>query len=375
MIQKKQTKPVVALLAAIIGAVLLLSATRYGLASDEVLAPALFSLSEPSDSSPTTDAPNSSPTNTPFNTITKVVAFGDSITRGYAGVQPYPAKLAGMVSSCHTVVNSGVSGERTGTGINRINTVLSNQKPQFILIMEGANDAFWGVSPATVKFNLGLMVDRARAKGARPILSTITPNTRNPGVTASIPNAYNPQIKTLASQKSVTLVDNYAALAPNWANLSLEGLHPNDAGSQLIAQRFSAALSCSDSGSGGGGCFIATAAFGSAVEPQVERLKRFRDQYLLPHKAGRFLVGIYYQYSPPVAQYISSRDNLKAAVRLALYPLLGFSYLVLEASLLEQLAVIFMVVGGAGFALWMFSRWWTGKRAARSAQPGLDTVR
>ena len=75
-----------------------------------------------------------------------------------------------------------------------------------------------------------------------------------------------------------------------------------------------------DSG-GGGGCFIATAAYGSYLHPKVNVLKSFRDKYLLTNWAGKYFVGIYYKYSPPVADYISKHDLLRTITRWALTPI------------------------------------------------------
>jgi hypothetical protein len=78
-------------------------------------------------------------------------------------------------------------------------------------------------------------------------------------------------------------------------------------------------------GSGGGGsCFIATAAFGSGMDPYVLELKRFRDDFLLKSKVGRCFVEIYYRYSPPVADFIRDREALRCLVRMALYPVVYF---------------------------------------------------
>jgi hypothetical protein len=42
--------------------------------------------------------------------------------------------------------------------------------------------------------------------------------------------------------------------------------------------------------SGGGGCFIATAAFGSKYENHVQLLRRFRDLYPMSNRIGRIFV-------------------------------------------------------------------------------------
>ena len=68
-----------------------------------------------------------------------------------------------------------------------------------------------------------------------------------------------------------------------------------------------------------GGCFIATAAYGS-LDPDVEVLRRFRDDRLLTNFAGRALVSLYYTISPPVANIIRSYEPLRTAVRFTLIP-------------------------------------------------------
>jgi hypothetical protein len=78
---------------------------------------------------------------------------------------------------------------------------------------------------------------------------------------------------------------------------------------------------------GGGGCFIATAAYGSHLDPHVEVLRRFRDDVLLTNAPGRAFVEFYYASSPPVADYIRRSEPLRAAVRAALTPVVyGLAY-------------------------------------------------
>lgn len=74
--------------------------------------------------------------------------------------------------------------------------------------------------------------------------------------------------------------------------------------------------------SSSGGCFIATAAFGSYLHPKVKLLREFRDNWLLTNSPGKVFVSFYYRCSPPVADFIAEREWLKGSVRLLLLPLI-----------------------------------------------------
>jgi hypothetical protein len=71
-------------------------------------------------------------------------------------------------------------------------------------------------------------------------------------------------------------------------------------------------------------CFIATAAFGTALEGKIDALRSFRDAYLMKSPAGRAFVEAYYQNSPPIARTIAERPWLRALVRVLLLPVVGF---------------------------------------------------
>jgi hypothetical protein len=63
------------------------------------------------------------------------------------------------------------------------------------------------------------------------------------------------------------------------------------------------------------GCFIATAAYGTPTAEQIDILREFRDIVLLESTAGSQFVALYYQLSPPVADFISENSFLRTLVR------------------------------------------------------------
>ena len=64
-----------------------------------------------------------------------------------------------------------------------------------------------------------------------------------------------------------------------------------------------------------GGCFIATAAYGTDTAEQLDILREFRDGVLLPNSLGAKLVSLYYKTSPPIANFISQHEVLRTVVR------------------------------------------------------------
>jgi hypothetical protein len=104
---------------------------------------------------------------------------------------------------------------------------------------------------------------------------------------------------------------------------------------------------------GGGGCFIATAAYGSLLEPHVRILSKFRDQYLLTNGPGKIFVTYYFKYSPPLADFISKNDGLRAVVCVFLLPLVGLSWMILKIGASSTMLIILLI----GMGLVCLARW------------------
>ena len=77
----------------------------------------------------------------------------------------------------------------------------------------------------------------------------------------------------------------------------------------------------------GGGCLIATAAYGSELSPQVQLLREIRDNQLLNTEAGSAFMNtfndVYYSFSPYIADIERENPLFKEAVKISLTPMLS----------------------------------------------------
>jgi hypothetical protein len=88
------------------------------------------------------------------------------------------------------------------------------------------------------------------------------------------------------------------------------------------------------------GCFIATAAYGSYLNPHVKILRGFRDEFLISSSLGGKCVHLYYQHAPRIAKHIEKFSFLQFLTRQALLPLIGMSSLSLKTTASQKLLVL-----------------------------------
>jgi len=93
-------------------------------------------------------------------------------------------------------------------------------------------------------------------------------------------------------------------------------------------------------------CFIATAAYGTPMAPQLDILRAFRDQFLKTNAVGRWLVKKYYIYGPKWAQKIKKREAARATVRAALSPVVSMAQWLILYGLKS-----FILISLAGFVV------------------------
>ena len=176
-----------------------------------------------------------------------IVAFGDSITTG-VGDRRYPSSASGypyrleqlLKDSFPTaiVLNRGVAGEETSAGVRRLPAVLGRDEPDYVLILEGVNDIPLN-SLESIERNLEAMVQQVKSSGAIPLIASLTPTTgrhdyKNVGI-----ESLNPMIQSLALREGIVFVDLHDAFLSTsdyTLLLSDDGLHPNSAGYQVMAE-------------------------------------------------------------------------------------------------------------------------------------------
>jgi len=82
---------------------------------------------------------------------------------------------------------------------------------------------------------------------------------------------------------------------------------------------------CSN-GFGGGGCLIATATYGSELAPEVQKLRELRDNSLLQTESGTSFInsfnGVYYSFSPYIADYERENPVFREMVKVAITPMI-----------------------------------------------------
>jgi hypothetical protein len=98
-------------------------------------------------------------------------------------------------------------------------------------------------------------------------------------------------------------------------------------------------------------CFIATASFGTLLHPGVKILRDFRDTFFMNTALGQELVGLYYTFSPVLADCIAGNELFRWIIRLTLLPVIGFSWLALQVGMVWTLLTLI----GAPMLLGWFS--------------------
>jgi acyl-CoA thioesterase-1 len=186
-------------------------------------------------------SPETALKNTEKSTSKRIVFFGDSLTAGYGlddVAEAFPGIIQSKIDSLkldYVVVNSGISGETTSGGKNRIDWVLS-QKPSIFILELGANDGLRGLPLAETRKNLQEIIDAVKKKyPAAKIVMTgmqIPPNMGQ-DYTSKFKNIF----PSLAKKNELYLIPFLLENVGGIAKLNQpDGIHPTKKGHKILAK-------------------------------------------------------------------------------------------------------------------------------------------
>ncbi|HTW48724.1 MAG TPA: arylesterase [Acidobacteriaceae bacterium] len=176
----------------------------------------------------------------PRRPVPVIDCFGDSITAGY-GVDPgksYPDDLQNdldLRGYTYRVVNSGISGNTTKDGIDRLKDVLALH-PVVVIVEFGGNDGLRGIPIADTRRNLSTIVSTLLQAGSKVILAGIT---LPPNYGADYVQQFNQIFTAVAAENRVPVIPNiylHVYAVPN--AIQDDGIHPTAKGAQLVADEF-----------------------------------------------------------------------------------------------------------------------------------------
>lgn len=176
-----------------------------------------------------------------------IVAFGDSITAGFAVRRGFPSFWREMLQRKYPdarieLINSGISGDTTIDGLARLDWSVLSYEPDLVSINFGINDCVMGLGLDEFELNFVQMVRRIRAGAGSEILLLSSQPLETPPYDRLVQDYYH-AVRNVASEMDVGFVDVYGAWmecvrqGTPLSSLILPGLdHPNEAGYKIIAE-------------------------------------------------------------------------------------------------------------------------------------------
>jgi len=198
--------------------------------------------------------------------LTRIMAFGDSITAGQVVVPntesadvittpevAYPTVLAQLLGARYSdqrieVFNEGRPTERSELALSRFIGTFGLDHPNVVVLLEGYNDIIFAANGAlgiaAAEAGVSALAADARNRGARVFICTLTPSKAGRRqIAMSAIQAANDRLRTVARGEGAVLVDTYGAVLPFVdESVSGDGLHLTPAGYRRVADAVFAAI-------------------------------------------------------------------------------------------------------------------------------------
>ena len=169
------------------------------------------------------------PAISPLSSHQTVLAVGDSLTNGYGAPagESYPEYLQKMTSL--RIVKSGVNGELSSEGLQRLPHLLQTYRPKLTLLCYGGNDILQKKPVQQLKENLKKMIALCHAKGSDVLLIAV-PNVTLFGLAPM--GVY----EEVAKETQTPLLSGTLSTILEDPSMKSDQIHPNAKGYKALAQ-------------------------------------------------------------------------------------------------------------------------------------------
>jgi len=163
-----------------------------------------------------------------------ILAFDDSLTEGYGAREneSYPAVLQELTG--RKVINAGISGEESISGLKRLPGTLEKYKPQLLVLCHGGNDLLRKSDTNKLESNIRDMIQLARNKNI-PVVMLGVPK---PGFFLSSFEAY----KKIDYPTNVVFIEDLIPDILGDKTLKSDTVHPNKDGYRVMAENIYSVL-------------------------------------------------------------------------------------------------------------------------------------
>lgn len=170
-----------------------------------------------------------------------IIFFGNSLTAGF-GIDPseaFPALIQNRLDSLgmhYTVVNAGLSGETTASGVNRVDWVIGQQRVDVFVLELGGNDGLRGIPVEETKKNLLAIIEKVRSKHPKAeiiLAGMMVPPNMGPKYSKDFMAVF----PAVAKQANVKQIPFILENVGGEKELNLEdGIHPTPEGHKLVRE-------------------------------------------------------------------------------------------------------------------------------------------
>jgi acyl-CoA thioesterase I len=169
-----------------------------------------------------------------------ILFFGNSLTAGYGleAEEAFPGLIQEKIDSLgldYRVINGGLSGETTASGINRLEWFLEEEPDIFVLEL-GGNDGLRGIPVSETRKNLVTMIDMVRSR--YPDTDILLAGMQiPPNMGREYAENFEIMYREIAEEKDVKLIPFLLEGVGGVRELNLpDGIHPTEEGHRIVAE-------------------------------------------------------------------------------------------------------------------------------------------